>query len=228
MANDNPLVDRLVSVFKALADPTRLRILGALAERSMTGKALSEQLSLGAPTISHHIAKLERAGLISVSREGQSHRYALNQTALRNLVLGNAPDIMSVSAPDVETAEDIDEDDRERAKIIRDFFDGPRLKQIPAQRKKRVIVLQHLAAEFDPDRSYPEREINDMLKAAHDDYATLRRELVDYGLMTREHGVYQVARRLPQRSPHVAQEITGDETAWLRRLLNSPGRMEQP
>jgi biotin operon repressor len=226
MANDNPLVDRLVSVFKALADPTRLRILGALAERSMTGKALADHLSIGAPTISHHIAKLERAGLISVSREGQSHRYELNQTALRNLVLGNAQDIMPISAPNADVAAD-DGEARERAKVIRDFFDGPRLKQIPAQRKKRVIVLQHLAAEFDPERSYSEREVNDILTVADDDYATLRRELVDYGFMTRDHGVYRVARQLPQRSPHVAQEITGDETAWLRRLLNSPGRPER-
>lgn len=228
MADDNPLVDRLVSVFKALADPTRLRILGALSEQSMTGKALSEKLAVGAPTISHHVAKLERAGLIRVTREGQSHYYELNRTALKNLVLGNTPDIMPVSVREVETTADDDGEALERAKVIRDFFDGQRLKQIPAQRKKRVIVLQHLAAEFDPARSYPEREVNDILRAAHEDYATLRRELVDYGFMTRDHGVYQVARKLPNRSAHVAQEITGDETEWLRRLLNSPGRSERP
>jgi hypothetical protein len=194
----------------------------------MTGKALAEKLSIGAPTISHHVAKLERTGLIRVTREGQSHYYELNRMALKNLVLGNAPDIMPVSAPNVDTTEHDDEEARDRAKVIRDFFDGQRLKQIPAQRKKRVIVLQHLAAKFDPERSYTEREVNDILTVAHDDYATLRRELVDYGFMTREHGVYQVARHLPQRSAHVAQEITGDETEWLRRLLNSPGRIERP
>jgi hypothetical protein len=103
--------------------------------------------------------------------------------------------------------------------VLRDFFDGERLKQIPAQRKKRVIVLQELVRRFEPSRDYSEREVSEILKRAHEDFATLRRELIDYGYMTREGGVYRVARALPQRSTQVGQEITGDESAWLRTLL---------
>jgi len=210
------LLERLVEVFKALGDPSRLRILGAVAERPRTGKELADLLAAGAPTVSHHVAKLVDAGLIAVRRDGQSRIYALDEAALGALTR------LVAQRPYPELPEQASADDaeaRERAKVIRDFFDGARLKQIPAQRKKRVIVLQHLLTGFEPHRDYPEKEVNAILREAHEDVATLRRELVDYGFMTRSGGVYRVAHALPPRSVQVGQEITGDEHAWLRRLL---------
>lgn len=218
MESHESLLERMVEVFKALSDPSRLRVLGLLAERARTGKELGDLLALGAPTISHHVAKLVDAGLVTVTRDGQSRIYALNETALRTLTRLIAARHSSTGAIAVSGAEE-DQEARERAKTIRDFFDGPRLKQIPAARKKRVIVLQHLLQRFDPGRDYPEKEVNGLLREAHEDVATLRRELVDYGFMTREGGVYRVARELPERSFQVKQEITGDEHAWLRTML---------
>lgn len=217
MIQDQALVDRLVDVFKALADPSRLRILGALAERPRTGKELGDLLDVGPPTISHHMAKLGRAGLIVTTRSGQRRIYRLNDATLRDLAL---PETGSTLERGLQPESEMDAEGRERAKVIRDFFDGRRLKQIPAQRKKRVIVLQHLLSRFEPNREYAEREVNTILGAAHEDYATLRRELIDYGFMTRAGGVYRVARDLPVRGAHVAQEIVGDEHQWLRRLLD--------
>ena len=208
-------VEEIVPIFKALADTTRLRLLALLAERPRTGKELAELLDLGPPTISHHVAKLEHAGLIKVKREGQSRIYTFDPTAMRRLA--GSP-VSPESAIDAES--EVEAAEVERRKVLRDFFIGDRLKQIPAQRKKRVIVLQHLVARFDPNRDYPEREVNDILRVAHDDFATLRRELVDYGFMTRAGGIYRVARNLPVRSDHVRQEITGDEHLWLRNLLD--------
>ncbi|MGH2533775.1 MAG: metalloregulator ArsR/SmtB family transcription factor [Thermomicrobiales bacterium] len=207
--------DRLVDIFKALADPSRLRILGALAERPHTGKELAELLAVGPPTVSHHMARLTDANLVTVERDGQRHIYRLNEGALRSLIP------ITAMASTIGAAATDDPVERERAKVVRDFFDGPRLKQIPAQRKKRVIVLQHLLGRFDPNRKYQEREINNLLREAHADVATLRRELVDYGFMTRAGGVYRVARELPQRGVQVAQEMPGDEHAWLRRLISA-------
>jgi biotin operon repressor len=218
MHSEQSLVDRLVEVFKALGDPARLRILGAVAERPRTGKELADLLGLGAPTVSHHMAKLTRAGLVAMKRDGQSHIYSLDETALSTLArlaaAHSAPAVKGGAAPVTN-----DQEERERAKVIRDFFDGARLKQIPAQRKKRVIILQHLLTRFDPTREYREKEVNAILKEAHEDIATLRRELVDYGFMTRSGGVYRVAHSLPARSVQVGQEITGDEHAWLRHLF---------
>jgi hypothetical protein len=206
--------DRLVDVFRALGDSTRLRLLGLIAERPRSATELAEAVAVGAPTVSHHLDKLARARLVTVERAGQRRIYSLNSDTLAAF--------SRIARPESPGAERNEEAGSEpRARIIRDFFDGDRLKQIPAQRKKRVIVLQHLLERFAPGSDYRESEVNAILKTAHEDFATLRRELIDYGFMTREGGVYRVAQSLPSRSVQVNQEITGDETAWLRQLLAS-------
>nr|MCR4869812.1 DUF2087 domain-containing protein [Atopobiaceae bacterium] len=61
----------------------------------------------------------------------------------------------------------------------------------PAQRKKRLIVLERLAEEFEPGRDYSEREVNLAIANFHDDFCTLRRDLVDECFMRREDGQYR-------------------------------------
>lgn len=100
------------------------------------------------------------------------------------------------------------ESDEQR--VLSDFFDGDRLRTIPAQRKKRVVVLQYLLRRFERGRAYTEREVNDLLGQAHEDVATLRRELVMYGLMQRDCGLYRRTEQPPVRSRNVAQEV-GEE-----------------
>ncbi len=211
---DETHVTRLAEVFRALADPARLRILGALADSPRTGADLSALLGLTPPTISHHVAKLARAGLISTTPDAQRRIYALNTEAFRALARSTGDPATARIGPPV------DDVDRERAKALRDFFTGDTLKQIPAQRRKRVFVLQHLVERFTPGTDYPERSVNEILKRAHPDFATLRRELVDYGFMTRERGIYRVAAALPIRGRNVAQEIPGNEHDWLRSVLD--------
>lgn len=202
-------LDRFATLFKALADPARLRILGCLAERPYAGHELAAQLALTPPTISHHMRKLTEAGLVTATSEAQSRFYSLRADELRELA--------STTSPSQET------EDSEEARTLRAFFDGERLKQIPAQRKKRVIILRHLLTRFTPGREYSEREVNELLKVANEDYATLRRELVDYGFMTRDKGIYRVATELPARGATVAQEV-GDEAAWFQELLAAATR----
>lgn len=215
-------IDRLADLFRALGDPTRLRLLGLIAERERSGIELGAAVSVGAPTVSHHMDKLVRAGLVKVQRAGQRRIYSLDTRMLQAFARLAQNDTDGRPAPTLAGAADQSgAEQRERDKVLRDFFDGDRLKQIPAQRKRRVIVLQRLVERFDPYREYTEREVSAELRRAHEDFATLRRELVDYGFMTRAGGVYRVARDLPQRSAHVRQEITGDESEWLRRLLAS-------
>lgn len=202
---DDERIKRLSTLYAAVGEPTRLRILGLLAEREATGTELSERLGLTAPTVSHHMAKLVAAGLVKVTPEAQRRRYRLDPTALRP------------PRPAVES-------DRERpldetAKTLRDLFDGERLTQIPAARKKRVVVLRHLLERFEPGRDYPEREVNDLLRLAHEDVATLRRELVDYGFLVRDRGIYRVAAQVPERGATVRQEVGGDEPRWFAELL---------
>jgi len=198
-----------VALLKTIADETRLRILGLLSERDHTGKELAERLKLTPPTISHHMRKLTDAGIVTSATDAQRHIYSLNSGLLR--------DVRKADTPQQESGRSLDY----REKTLRNFFDGDRLKSIPAQRKQRVIILQKLVERFEHGRKYPEREVNEILKTAHEDFATLRRELVDYGFMVREAGIYEVAETLPPRSVQVAQEITGDEHSWLNDLIAS-------
>lgn len=73
------------------------------------------------------------------------------------------------------------------------FFRNGRLETIPASRERRQAVLVHLVDRFAADRDYSEDEVNRVLQAVHSDHATLRRYLVDAGLLRRDRGVYRRA-----------------------------------
>src|SRR5215208_8303382 len=199
-------LEDLSLLFKALADPARLRILGLLAERAHAGHELADRLALTPPTISHHMRRLVAARLVDVAPDAQSRIYSLRTDTIREL---------SGALPGDQNMQPAGEEDDG---VHRAFFDGPRLRQIPASRKKRVIVLRRLLERFTPGRTYPESEVNEMLREAHDDIATLRRELVDYGFMVRDRGIYRVATELPGRGSTIAQEV-GDEQAWFEQLV---------
>ena len=204
---DENRLEHLTTLFKSLADPARLRILGRLAERPHAGHELAATLRLTPPTISHHMRKLVDARLVDVAADAQSRIYSLRADTLRDLARSSSPAHPAVSPT---------EDDA----VIRAFFDGPRLRNLPAARKKRVIGLRRLLERFEPCRDYPEREVNDLLRAAHDDVASLRRELVDYGFMVRDRGIYRIATELPVRGATVRQEV-GNEAEWFPALVSA-------
>jgi len=170
--------------FRALADASRLRILGIVADRECSVDELASLLSLKAPTVSHHLNKLKELGLMRMRQVGTSHLYSLDEEALRAL----SRDVLT-PAKMVSLADDLEGGAWER-KVLRDFFDGERLKQIPAVLKKKMVVLHWLADRFEPGIRYPEFQVNEILKRHHLDSAELRRGMIDHQLMQREHGVY--------------------------------------
>lgn len=205
-------IEQQVHMLKAIADETRLRILGLLADQDHSGKQLADALELTAPTISHHMRRLIDAGVVSEQRDAQRHVYSLNAELLRT--------VRSTGGPAKTPGED------SRARTLRHFFKDGRLVSIPAGRKQRVIVLQFLLEQFDHGREYPEREVNDLLGSYNQDYATLRRELVDYGYLVRDKGIYQVADSLPKRSRNLQQELPADEAEWLRAVISASLKRE--
>ncbi len=70
------------------------------------------------------------------------------------------------------------------------FMRDGRLAQIPVRRAKRLLLLDCIAQSFEPGRRYSETEINRVIRALHDDHATLRRYLVDEDFLSREDGYY--------------------------------------
>jgi len=175
--------EELVTFFKALADKNRLKIVGLLAEKSYSVEELAEVLQLKPPTISHHLAKLVDAGLVKSHTESYYSVYQLDQSALeaKTRSLFSQEDLSSVILGVDAGAYD--------KKVIKDYArpDGS-LKTLPSQRKKLEAILRYVVKAFDMEKRYSERQVNEILGRYHADTATLRRELVGFGLMQREGG----------------------------------------
>ena len=73
------------------------------------------------------------------------------------------------------------------------FFRDGRLETIPAAQGRRLALLSYIADRFSPGREYDEDEVNRVLQAVHADHASLRRYLVDAGLLTRTRNTYRRA-----------------------------------
>ena len=168
------------AVFRALSHPARLTLLRLIWPGPLSGEALARLMNLAPATVSHHLAGLAEAGLTTVRADGHHRLVSVNHAALNvtlaALVRGEAP------APTAA--------DPYRERVLRSFLKDGRLTQIPAQRKKRDVILRELATLFEPGRTYAEREVNEALGEFHPDFFTLRRELVGLGLLAREKGVY--------------------------------------
>ena len=171
----------LVQFFKALADENRLKIVGLLARESHSGEQLAAILDVKPATISHHLARLAEAGLVSAQTDGHFKLYALRLDAIHALAERLlAEDTLPHAAADL----DVEAYDR---KVVKDFMrrDGS-LKEIPAAQKKLLAVLRHIVRAFQPGRVYSEKHVNLKLARFHADTASLRRYLISYKLMERD------------------------------------------
>lgn len=174
----------VLSFFKALSDESRLKIVGVLAAKERSVEELASLLELRAPTVSHHLARLKEVGLVAMRSEGSTHIYRLNIKELRAL----SKQVLAMDTI-VTIAGTVAADTWER-KILTDFFEGERLKEIPASRKKREVVLRWLCEQFAPGVHYKEKEVNEIIARHHPDFATLRRELIGAVLLKRENSIY--------------------------------------
>jgi len=175
--------EELVTFFKALADKNRLKIVGLLAEKSYSVEELAALLKLKPPTISHHLAKLVEAGLVKSRAESYYSVYQLDQSVLESKARS------MFSQQELSTvASEVDADAYDK-KVIKDYSrrDGS-LKTLPSQRKKLEAILRYVVKAFDVGKRYSEKQVNEILARYHNDTATLRRELVGFGLMQRESG----------------------------------------
>ena len=177
-------LETIVRYLKTLADQTRLRLLGLLATEKRSVEELATLLDLKPSTVSWHLNKLKELDLVRMSADGNTHIYRLNAKGLGRV------NKLLVTPERVAGIVNDDESAWER-KVLRDFLEEGKLKEIPAYRKKRDVILRWLVNQFRHDRTYTEAEVNEVIKRYHPDSATLRRELVGGGFMRREHGVYQ-------------------------------------
>ena len=179
----------LVRLFKGLADPTRLRMLAAMVDRARCGQDLAAEVGVSPATVSHHLRVLSEAGLLRETRQTPYVFYQLDLEQLQNAV-------KSVSSPkrvrELASTSAVDDDTRD---VLRAFFDGPRLRALPVQRRKKDIVLEEVLRRIPRRREYREPELNKFIEVVHEDFCTIRREWIMGGYMEREAGIYRLAPR---------------------------------
>jgi hypothetical protein len=168
---------RPAELLRLLLDHDRLAVAGALASRRMTTREVVDATGRNKRVVLTAIGDLRAAGLVSVDGE----HYEIDVAALRDAARA-AADLDVPMDPIIGYGMTDDEQ-----AILRRFFAGRTVTEIPANRAKRQVLLQRLALEFDVGRRYTEREVNEILFAFHPDWSTLRRYLVDEGFLDREH-----------------------------------------
>ncbi len=180
-----------------LAEPERLRVVSALALGATTIAEVAAAAGLDPREVVRALRRLERAGLVSREKD----QLALHAERFKEAARAAAPD--GPSAPlSADPATDA---------VLRAFTRDGRITSIPVQRGRRRLLLEHVAASFEPGVRYPEREVNAILRAWYPDHATLRRHLVDELLLDRADGMYwriggpvQVQPPAPERISRVA------------------------
>ncbi|WP_088893500.1 metalloregulator ArsR/SmtB family transcription factor [Leptolyngbya ohadii] len=187
----------LLQFFKVMANESRLKLVGLLAQRECSVEELAALLQLKEPTVSHHLAKLKELKLVQMRSAGNTHFYRLNQDALLDL------NKSLLSVEQVVAQENPIAPDAWEEKVLRSYLEGDwqryphqvKLREIPASRRKRRVILKWLVNQFEPETYYSEKELSDRIQRFHPDAATIRREWIGYQMMQREQSVYW---RLPE------------------------------
>ena len=177
--------DAIISIFKAIADESRLAMLGHLSSGPASVGDLADLTGLKPPTVSHHLSVLSEAGLVRFERRGTSRIYSFVPTGLDEARRSLSDD------SGLSTFSDDDSLEAWEQKVLSTFIEDDTITQIPASEKKRMVLVRWIATKFEPERDYPEQEVNEIVKRHHPDSAYFRRAMVDSGLMTRSRSVYR-------------------------------------
>lgn len=175
--------NELLNFFKALADANRLKIIGLLAKEPLSVEQLAEMLELTPSTVSHHLARLAKAGLVTARADSYYNIYqmetkTLEQMAQRLLAKETLPAVVA----------DVDVDAYDKKVLSAYLTPEGKIKAFPMQQKKMQAILRLVVESFIPGEHYTEKQVNDILRAYNDDTAKLRRDLIDFGLLKRQNG----------------------------------------
>ena len=171
-----------LELLKLLADETRLEILNILMREDSYVEKIACDLSLTPATICYHLKKMEAVGIVNCSRSQFYIIYSLNRDIFDKPLI----DLIKKDEQAIDTEE------KYKKEVLSHFFKYGRLTQIPTQRKKREIVLHEIAKSFDTGRRYGEKEVNEIILRYNEDYCTIRREMIAFGIMSREREEYWI------------------------------------
>lgn len=174
-----------LEIFKCLSDNSRLKIINSLMIEPMYVELLAERLGLSTSTVSFHLKKLMDANIVSSKKEQYYTVYSLNE----EIFSMNLKDLVKDNRKEEEILKQREEQYKE--KVIDSFFKYDKLKEIPVQKKKKQIILEKIVESFERDKDYTEKEVNLIIADFHDDFCTIRRDLIGFNLMERKDGIYK-------------------------------------
>ena len=171
------LADDPADLIRVVADPLRLALLGRAAEGRLSLEEVAAAFGIPKRKVAESLGKLRASGLVDDSLR-------LDHKLLRSI---------AASLPSPEEADAVITEgpwSEEEKRVLRRFFQGTRLTEIPSTRRKRALVLERLGQEFEPGLRYQEQDVNFTLQLFHPDYASLRRYMIEEDILTRSEGVY--------------------------------------
>lgn len=181
----------MLLMLKALSDETRLTIFTLLAQREHNVGELAELLGKSEPTISHHLTQLREVGLVTLRMDKTQRFSSVNQATLTKFKQFVGA-IEQMPEPEGEILSNgwidalaMEEWERE---VLREFTQNGRVTQLPTKLKKYMVIVRWIATHFETGVDYTEKQVNAIISKVHDDFATLRRDLVEAGYLQRERG----------------------------------------
>lgn len=177
-------ISQSIEIMKSLADASRLRVLNALLTKPQYVEELANRLNLAVSTVSFHLKKLENAGLVQKVKEQYYVVYTIRDNIF-NLTLREL-----TSFNNLDQFIENERIQSYRNKVLKAFFKKDKLLKLPVQHKKKMIVLDEFIKKFKPGKKYNEEKVNDLIMESYEDYCTIRRLMIEEGIMVRENQVY--------------------------------------
>lgn len=169
-----------LKIYKSLADRERIRIMSILCKSDSYVELLAEILNLTPATVCYHLKKLEGAGLVKGRRLQHYVIYSANHDMLAR-TLGSFLEVST--SPEGE--------EKYKSKVVHSFIEYGRLKCIPSQLKKKEIIYEYMIREMEFDRDYSDKELCEIIIKYHDDYATIKRDLIGLGFLSQQDRIYR-------------------------------------
>lgn len=156
-----------------LADDARRKVFAALVLGACTADDVAELSGLDIRDVHDALARLVSGGLVVSGADGA---LVVLSGSFGHAARSAAPVTPTPSNP--------------REKVLATFVADGRLTSMPTARSKRRLVLEEIAQDFEPGLKYSEDEVNAIVGRWHDDYAMVRRYLIDESFLDREAGFY--------------------------------------
>ncbi|MEA1971984.1 MAG: metalloregulator ArsR/SmtB family transcription factor [Candidatus Cloacimonadota bacterium] len=177
-------IEKIVDIFSILSGKSRVQILKAIIKKPQYVEELKERFNLSTSTISFHLSKLKKAGLV----EKEKHQYYSIYSAKIESLNYNIIDLL-IEDDDEKQMQEMRLNEYKK-NIIKKFFINNNLLKIPSQKPKQQIIFEAIADNFDSTKMFNSSEIDEELQMIFPNYNRLKELLIKYNFLVEENGLY--------------------------------------